>query len=483
MSLGKGGQLIKAVLVYALFAIIVLFFFFWAATRLFAQGIEEQVCASPRDETERQLCIEFQKLKEEEAALQRSLQTQQSESATISSELKVLTDQIKKAQLSIEQRNIAIKKIGGDIALKDQTVQQLNDKLARSQASLGQLIKRANELDDVSLAEIMLAHENLSDFFVNIDTYNQLQHSLEELMQEIREIRGLTEEERIALEKKQAAERDVKAEIEAQKRQVEVKENEKDTLLKYSKQAEATLSQYIAEKQQRAAQIRAALFSLRDVEGITFGDAVRYATIAGKATGVRPALILAILKQESDLGKNVGTCNRSGDPESKRYTAIMPGPVHYANYVANGRSCVGAASPCSWRDDQTTFKEIATKVGRDYNTTPLSCPIASVGGWGGAMGPSQFIPTTWKSYESRLASALGVSVPDPWNPEHAFTATAMYLADLGAAAGGYTAEHTAAAKYYAGNNYAGAPGQSYGTSVLSHAAGFQEQVDFLKDVD
>ncbi len=474
---------IKNFVAYAIFIAIVLTLFLWAGKQLFAQSLEDQVCASPRDETERQLCVEYQKLKEEEEALQKTLSTQKNQSATISGELKLLTDQIKKSQLAIEQRNLAIKRIGGDIELKDQTVQELNSKLVRSQDALGQLIKRTNELDDISLTEIILANESLSDFFVNIDTYNQLQSSLEDLMYEIRETRGFTEEEKIALEKKRAAERDVKAEIEAQKRQVEVKEDEKDKLLKFSKQTEATLSQYITEKQQRAAQIRAALFSLRDVEGISFGDAVRYATVAGNATGVRPALILAILKQESDLGKNVGTCNRSGDPEAKKYTAIMPGPVHYANYLANGKSCTGAASPCSWRDDQSVFKEITAKVGRDYNTTPLSCPIASVGGWGGAMGPSQFIPTTWKSYESRIAGALGVSTPDPWNPEHAFTATALYLADLGAAGGGYTAEHTAAAKYYAGGNYAGAPGQSYGTSVLSHATGFQDQITFLKETD
>lgn len=479
--MGRGASLLKKVLMYAIFFILVLVFFFWAALQLFAQGIEDQVCANPRDETEKQLCAEFKKLKEEEAILQQSLQQQKSESTTISSELKALTDQIKKSQLAIDQRNIAIKKLGNDIALKDQTVQQLNEKIARSKLALAQLVKRAYELDDVSLTEVLLANENISDFFVTVDSYSQLKHSLEKLVTEIREIRGLTEEEKITLQKKQVVERDVKAEIEAKKREVEVKEDEKDRLLKFSKQAEATLTGFITEKQQRAAQIRAALFSLRDVEGISFGEAVQYATIAGKATGVRPALILAILKQESDLGKNVGTCNRSGDPATKKYTAIMPGPIHYANYLANGKSCIGAASPCSWRDDQSTFKDIVSKLGRDPETTPLSCPIASVGGWGGAMGPSQFIPTTWRSYEQRIATALGVKLADPWNPEHAFTATALYLADLGAAAGGYTAEHRAAAKYYAGNNFAGAPGQGYGNSVMSHAAGFQSQLEFLSE--
>lgn len=474
--------LVKRLIGYSIFFALVLVFLFMAAKLLFAQSVEE-VCKNPEDAETQKLCDEYERIKQEEKELEGSVQQQKAQSASIQTELSKLTTQIKQAQLSIDKKNVQIKQLSGDINLRDKTVNQLNEKLERGKENLAQLIKRKNELDDVSLVEVILSQEDFSEFFVIVDTYNLLQNSLEELFAEIREIRGLTEEEKAKLERRRAEEQDVKAEIEAQQRQVKAKENEQSTLLSYSKKAEATLESYLAEKRAKAAQIRSALFRLRDTAGISFGDAVKYAQTAGKATGVRPALILAILKQESDLGNNVGTCNRAGDPENKKYTAIMPGPVHYANYVANGKSCTGAASPCSWRDDQSTFIEITKKLGMDHTTTPLSCPIASVGGWGGAMGPSQFIPTTWKSYEPKIAAALGISTPNPWNPEHAFTATALYLRDLGAAAGGYTAEHTAAAKYYAGNNYAGGPGQSYGTSVLNHAAGFQEQINFLADVD
>jgi len=475
-------RLMHIILAYAIFAILVLVFIFFAAKVAFGQSVEE-VCRNPEDADTEKLCDEYERIKKEEAELEGSVQEQRAQSATIQTELSKLTTQIRQAQLSIDKKNVQIKQLSGDINLRDKTVKELNSKLERGKEDLAQLIKRKHQLDDTSLVEIILAEENFSDFFVTVDTYNLLQGSLEELFAEIREIRGLTEEEKIKLEKRRAEEQDVKAEIEDQQRQVKVKENEQSTLLSFSKQKEATLESYLAEKRARASQIRSALFRLRDTAGISFGDAVKYAQTAGKATGVRPALILAILKQESDLGNNVGTCNRPGDPENKRYTNVMPGPVHYSNYVANGKSCVGAASPCSWRDDQSTFVAITKKLGMDPETTPVSCPIASVGGWGGAMGPSQFIPTTWRSYEPKIAAALGISTPNPWNPEHAFTATALYLRDLGAAAGGYTAEHTAAAKYYAGNNFAGAPGQSYGTSVLSHAAGFQDQLNFLADID
>ena len=96
------------------------------------------------------------------------------------------------------------------------------------------------------------------------------------------------------------------------------------------------------------------------------------------------------------------------------------------------------------------------------------------------MGPSQFIPSTWKSYEKRVASAMGVTTADPWNAKHAITATAFYMKDLGAAAQTYAAERKAAAQYYAGGSWA-TLGLSYAASVLSFAEQYQENIDFLKE--
>jgi len=53
--------------------------------------------------------------------------------------------------------------------------------------------------------------------------------------------------------------------------------------------------------------------------------------------------------------------------------------------------------------------------------------------------PAQFIASTWKLFEDRLQSALGHD-PNPWAAEDAFTASAMYLGDLGASTGTYSGE-------------------------------------------
>ena len=97
------------------------------------------------------------------------------------------------------------------------------------------------------------------------------------------------------------------------------------------------------------------------------------------------------------------------------------------------------------------------------------------------MGPAQFIPSTWRTYEARVAATTGHSVPNPWSAEDAIAAMSLYLGDLGADAGGYSAERRAAAKYYAGGAWAGRQGQSYGASVLALAESIQSNVDFLSN--
>jgi len=416
------------------------------------------------EKRERELRAELKVLEEQQAEIQKGLDVQKAQSATIQRDVNILGDQIYSAELGIQKKNIEIQKLSQTIDLKKNTITELNEKMERSREALANLIKQANEIDKTSLPEIILARKNLTDFFAEIDSYNNIQKQLENLFDQIREIKTETQTEAERLAEKQNEELDVKKEIEQEKRVIAVKKSEKDNLLGLSKQAEVTYESIIAKKQAEASRIRAALFQLRDTDGIPFGEALEYANKASKATGVRAAFILAILTQESDLGKNVGTCNLAGQPEEKLWTSIMPGPT-------DG----------SWRDDQTIFKRITKDLGLDPANVPLSCPWQ--GGWGGAMGPSQFIPATWQSYESRLASALNVGTPDPWNPEHAIMATALYVKDLGAGAGGYTAERTAALKYYAGSNWNLPQNSFYGNSVVNHATGIQTQIDFLKEVD
>ena len=407
---------------------------------------------------------ELESLNKQIAEEQEKLDGQKAESASISRDVAILTSEIRKAQLEIDKRNVEIAQLGRDIDLKSKTVAELSAKLEDSKAGIAQLVRKMDQMDQEPLAAALVSDVTLAELFGDYEIYSSTQLALGDLIGEIRSLRGETEKERENLSARQEKARQLKGEIESRRKTIAAKEAEKKTLLSASKATEAGYESVLAEKRKQAAAIRAALFKLRDTTGISFGDAVDYATVAGKSTGVRPAFILAILKQETDLGNNVGPCNRDIDPPEKHWENIMPGPGDNSS-----------------RDDQTIYLALMKRLGRDPDSTPLSCPWGN--GWGGAMGPSQFIPTTWKAYASRIEDALGVDVADPWIPEHAFTATAIYVKDLGAGAQTYAAERTAALKYYSGGNWQLPQNAFYGNQVMAHADEFQRQIDFLKDAD
>ena len=327
---------------------------------------------------------------------------------------------------------------------------------------LAQILRRTDQIDQSTIVELAFSKQNVSSFFGDLDAYTSLKIALESSYHKITGTKTQAELEKATLEDQRKQQQQL-AQIQIQvKQRVQDQQQEKQQLLTTTKGQEQQYQKIVLAKKKTAAQIRAELFGLAGGGGaIPFGLASDNAKIASKLTGVRPALILAILSQESDLGKNVGQCLvtdlTTGDGKGKNtgtpFSGVMKSPR-----------------------DTTVFKRVMDALGRDWTKTAVSCPQA--GGYGGAMGPTQFIPSTWVLYESRLKSALGISAPDPWNALHAITATALYLADVGASGGSASAEHTAAAKYYAGSGWASA-GQGYADSVMDKASTFQRNIDTL----
>jgi len=124
--------------------------------------------------------------------------------------------------------------------------------------------------------------------------------------------------------------------------------------------------------------------------------------------------------------------------------------------------------------DIPVFLSMTVDLGFNAYQTAVSCPIAGVKGYGGAMGPAQFIPSTWKLFADRLKSILGY-VANPWSPKDAFMASGMYLSDLGAVGNSASAQSRAACKYYG----SGGSSCSYSRSVMKLKSKIQSDIDLL----
>jgi len=310
------------------------------------------------------------------------------------------------------------------------------------------------------LPELLLSQTTITDFFQDIDSFDSMRQGLQNTFEQLRDDQNETTAEKNALDVRRSKEVDARYAIQQQEKNIVNDQKSKQQLLAVSKNNEKAYSNILADRRARAAQIRAALFALRDSAAIPFGQALQYATLASQKTGIRPAFVLAILTQESALGKNVGAClvtdlatgNGVGKNTGTKFEQVMKAPR-----------------------DTAPFKEITDALGISWSSTPVSCPIGGTSyylgrGFGGAMGPAQFIASTWQLMKSRLGSLLSISgEPDPWNPAHAFMASALYLSDLGASSGTYSAEIRAACKYYG----SGGATCTYGKSVMSLADNIQ----------
>jgi peptidoglycan hydrolase CwlO-like protein len=438
---------------------------------LFAAVIPHTAFALTEEEKGR-LRTEYDSLQQEIVQWQKVLDDTRAKKSTLQGDVTALNAQIAKATAEIKQRNNTISRLAGEINDKTTRISKLQESINRGQESLAKLMRQKHEAETRSLVILALTSENISSFFSDVSDIDSINQELQAKFAQLRSDKSATEVEKKELDQKKNQEQDARYEVEVKKTVVTQTKNEKNTLLKETTQQEKTYAQVLAERQQRAETIRSALFDLRDTSGISFGTALEYATAAGARTGVRPAFILAILSQESDLGKNIGSCYVSnldtGDGVGKNtgsaYQKVMKAPR-----------------------DTVPFQQITQALGLTWSTTPVSCPLSktysSSRGYGGAMGPSQFIPSTWQTFAPRIASARGIITPNPWDPKDAIMATAIYLGDLGAGAQTYTAERNAACKYYSGRscdsktptNY------TYGNQVLAKAETFQTNITFLTD--
>lgn len=397
---------------------------------------------------------------------------------------------IKLAEQKIKIQNTIISKLSQDIGAKSKIVSTLEERISRNTESIANLMRKLSMKDTISFPEMLLGYAQFSDFYTEIDEYTSINKQIDTLVDEVKVRRDETRSEKEALEDRKDRESDAKASIEAEKRLIDRKKMEKSAILALKTTEYNVTQKILSDQKQRVAQIRARLFKFQDGEGIPFGDAYDFAVKASQKTGVRPALILGVLAQESSqtedglFGTNIGSCYvrdiSTGDGVGKNSGRAFERIMY-------------SATDTRRPSDTVPFLAITSRLGRDWMNTAVSCPPDPRGngkyysgrGFGGGMGATQFIPSTWELMKKKVGGYLGISGDDvdPWNYEHAIMAAATLLRDSGAVSGAtYSSERNAACKYYSGAKCT--PGRKpanvfYGDQVMRKAVDYQDDIDAI----
>ena len=391
----------------------------------------------------------------------------QQEQKTLNNTIYVLRQKVSKLELEIKQSNVIIGDLEYQIGDTQKSIVKTSQNIEGTKQRLAQVLRELYEQDQISSLEVLLAGNEISDFFEDIVALEELLARNQEILQEIRGLKTDLEEQEIDLgEEKTDWEKMKQIQILQKQENQQIKQNQ-EWILRETKGEEAEYQKLLAETRAQAQKIRERIFDLIGVpDAPTFGQALEIAKYVENITGVRPALLLAVLTQESNIGRNVGQCYLKN-----RQTGAGIG----AN---TGRTIQRVMKPMGLsgrKGDIDDFFAVCKELGRDPYNTLVSCPMSF--GYGGAMGPAQFIPTTWAHYKNRVQSITGKPA-DPWDIQDAFLAAGVLLKDAGAAKQTYNAEWRAAMVYFSGGTN---PKYSfYGNSVMAITEQYEQDIAALE---
>ncbi len=409
---------------------ILLMFMALAFFPVMAHG-EDASAAERKAALERQI----QELEDEAAKIDGIIQGIQGEKRTLSNEVTSLKNEVKKRELEIRRLDLAIKKAKLDIAQAEGEVLILEEKIEKSRKSLSASLFALYTYDHESILSVFFKRMTLSEFFGTLAGIQQVQAKIKDGLDTYHFAVDRLENEREELSEFRKEQSDLRSLQDIERRFLSSKKKEKDDLLKQTQGKEAAFQQLLSTKKRDIATLRTQLFYLERT-GITAEDAIKYADLAAQRTGIRTAFLLALLEVETgrqfedgviSVGTNIGTGNWKTDM--------------YDCYIS-------LRQPKTAEAQKNAFFAITAELGLDPDKMPVSRRPSY--GCGGAMGPAQFIPTTWLLFKERVANLTGHIPPNPWNVEDAFTASALYLADWGATAQSEAAEIRAAKAYISG---------------------------------
>ena len=366
---------------------------------------------------------------------QKQITTTAAQAKTLANEVARLNALISKIQLEVKALSLQITQTDSEIGTTQKGIEETLAEIEIHKKALSQALAELYSLDQRNLTHVLVTNQQISGFFNTVKSVDDAKNILRSNIVSLKDLK-------INLEKRQETLEDKKSELEklkllqlSQQTNLSQSKSTKDQLLKQTKGEEQKYQQLVKESKDQIARIKDQIYYLNK-QGVTVEDAITQGKRAAAQTGIRPAFLIAILEVESRLGANVGTGNWNDDMYQCYLRLAKIYPAKAAHYKQRAET------------EKTAFFKIIGDLGLDPNSVKVSAEPPY--GCGGAMGPAQFIPSTWGAYKPKVEAIVG-HFANPWNIGDAFMASSLKLAAGGAANGTRDGEIRAAKAYISGN--------------------------------
>jgi peptidoglycan hydrolase CwlO-like protein len=304
------------------------------------------------------------------------------------------------SNLNYDLRNINAEIVNANISISkiDSEIKRANKILAVKKAALSATIKEVYELNQTSYVEMLLSFGTLSKFSDKLIEIGAVQKEITGSLKDISQIKQ-------KLAQKKQEQYKYKQVQNLSRQSLAAKQNQQEYLLSQLKSAKTPIEQEMATLTSELRELKASMSRIQDYLSMwLIGSKPTWAQIFSAVQNasssypqVRTSLLLGVLSSESGYGTGLGVAGK------------------YKEY------CQG--------NELDNLLKICGKYGYDPAKVPMSSACA--------LGPAQFIPSTWLGYGDG---------GNPWNLNDALRGMAHYLTALGAA----TKEETALIRYNCG---------------------------------
>ncbi|MCZ2845790.1 MAG: hypothetical protein O2U61_04730 [Candidatus Bathyarchaeota archaeon] len=311
---------------------------------------------------------------------------------------------LSKVDLDIRYLNYEITDLSLSISHLESEI-ELDSVLKEQKEILSDAIRRVYEYDYMSYIEIFLGYSSLSNFGSQLIEMDSIQTAIRTSIEDFQVVKDKIEAEKTKLDKDREVNLEYKKNKEYSQYSLTIKQGQQEYYLQQLAVAKTPLEREMArietelmELREAMGRIQSYLFSWLWGQRPTWSQIFSAVSSASKKAGVDMFTMLAILQVESSFRATAGW--NAGSPEGnlKRCHDYRTSDEPF----------------CS--DQKKVFEDICAELGPNFNKNVV--PISPAY----AMGPAQFIPTTWRGYQ-RLYSGLR----NPWDLDDAVLAMAYKL--------------------------------------------------------
>ena len=230
------------------------------------------------------------------------------EKDTLAKAVTTLKNKITGLELQIKQGTIMVKGLNVQITETSASINKTTLKIKNSEDQIINILKTTYQEDQKSPIQILL-EGSLSDFFSNLAYLENLNSNVSDLLNSTKNLNDYLTGQKTKMDSEVNSLQKIIALQNLQKQESNQAKKEQEQTLKLT---EAQYQKQLADKQEaekKSTAIKAKLFQVAGVSKIpTFGEALEVAKVVSTMVSIRPALLLAVISQESAIGKNVGKC-------------------------------------------------------------------------------------------------------------------------------------------------------------------------------